>query len=242
MNFFGINFIKNLIANSDGDTDGSIAVNDPKILEKYINNEEFPFLVSFPRTGSHWLRMLMELYFDRPSLVRVFYYPERKDYLTLHTHDMDLDVYRKNIIYLYRNPIPTIYSQMMYEEDDLNDVDKIKHWADLYGRHLRKWLIEEDVSIKKTVVRYENLQKDLPNEFSKIAAHFGTTLDLGKIRSAMERVSKVEVKKKTTHDDQVVNLNSTYEANRADFISKHGDLIKTIVIERSLNLREYFKT
>ena len=32
----------------------------------------FPFLVSFPRTGSHWLRMLMELYFDKPSLTRSF--------------------------------------------------------------------------------------------------------------------------------------------------------------------------
>ena len=67
---------------------------------------------------------------------------------------MDLDIYRKNVIYLYRDPIPTIYSQMMYEKEDMNDIKRIRHWTLLYGRHLQKWLIEEKVSRVKTDGRW----------------------------------------------------------------------------------------
>ena len=60
------------------------------VVDAFVADPENTFLVSFPRTGSHWLRMLMELYFQRPSLVRVFYFNERADYMCYHTHDLDL--------------------------------------------------------------------------------------------------------------------------------------------------------
>ena len=85
---------------------------DAESIRKFEDNPDNPYLVSFPRTGSHWLRMVMERYFGRPSLVRVFYYPERNDFLTLHTHDLELDVQRRNVIYLYRDPVETVFSQM----------------------------------------------------------------------------------------------------------------------------------
>ena len=101
---------------------GSVAITSPEVLEAFTSNPESTFLVSFPRTGSHWLRLLMELYFERPSLVRVFYYPERTDYLTYHTHDLSLDVQHPRVIYLYREPVATIYSQMQYHGEDLADL------------------------------------------------------------------------------------------------------------------------
>ena len=52
----------------------SYGISDQKIWQKYTSNPEFPYLVSFPRTGSHWLRNVMELYFEKPSLTRVFLY------------------------------------------------------------------------------------------------------------------------------------------------------------------------
>jgi len=53
-----------------------VHVTDPKILDHFLKNADFPWLISFPRTGSHWLRMIMELYFEKPSLRRVFFYPD----------------------------------------------------------------------------------------------------------------------------------------------------------------------
>ncbi len=94
----------------------STTVTDPRILRRFLADLDSPVLVSFPRTGSHWLRMTMELYFERPSLVRVFYYPDRTNYLTLHTHDLPgvlpedigADIERSNVIYLYRDPVDTV--------------------------------------------------------------------------------------------------------------------------------------
>jgi len=220
---------------------GSTAVTDRRIIKDYTENPDFPFLVSFPRTGSHWLRMLMELYFERPSLVRIFYFPERKDYLCLHTHDLNLDVFRKNVIYLYRDPIPTIYSQMKYENENLNDISRIKYWTELYKRHLKKWLIEETVSEKKTIIRYECLKQDLSMEFKKIADFFGEGFDRDKVLSVAERISKVEVKNKTIHDKKVVNLAPTYARGRQIFFDKYGSYITGHLFSEEPVLENFFR-
>lgn len=230
MAFSTVRLIKDLVAQFGGREEGSVAITDKAVLAKYINDSDFPFFVSFPRTGSHWLRLMMELYFERPSLVRVFYFPERTDYMTLHTHDMDLDVYRKNILYLYRDPVPTVYSQMGYEKEDPADADRVRYWADRYAAHLNKWLLAEDVSETKTVLRYERLRDDLAGEFAKVTAHFGQPLDAERLVRAAARSSKEEVSRKTTHDPRVVNLKAEYADGRKAFAARYADLIAECVV------------
>ena len=171
-------WIPRLLVEPSDPSAGSVAIHDQPILEEFISNPDNTFLVSFSRTGSHWLRMLMELYFERPSLVRVFYYPDRRDYLTLHTHDMDLEVERRRVIYLYREPVSTIYSQLNYYKENINDHQRIAHWADLYGRHLNKWLHTENFTVQKTILRYEGLVQDMSAEFAKLTEHFGQPLEI----------------------------------------------------------------
>jgi hypothetical protein len=219
----------------------STAVAETSIIEAFVGDPANPFLVSFPRTGSHWLRMVMELYFERPSLVRVFYYPGRHDYLTLHTHDMDLDVMRQNVIYLYREPVDTIYSQMSYEKDDLEDPERIRHWSDLYGRHLEKWLYTETFTARKTVIRYDRLRDTPEPEFAKICAHFGQTLDADRLAKAMSRVTKEKVKEKTPHDPSVITLGTGYEVTRQAFRQRHAGLVWETVLEGRARLRGAFE-
>lgn len=237
MLFKSMDFIKRLIIEDAGELEGSLAITDPKVLDKYINDPSFPVLVSFPRTGSHWLRMIIELYFERPLLTRTFYFHERKDYLLLHTHDMELDVRRENVIYLYRDPVDTIYSQLNYYREDINDRERIKHWTELYGRHLSKWLHEEDFTLEKSVLTYERLKKDLTKEFKKITDHFNWPFDELKIKKASVEVTKEKVKGKTLHDRQVVALNDEYGENRELFRSEHSGF----VWQTLLSGREYLK-
>ena len=130
----------------------SFVINDQSVIEAFTKDSTNTLLISFPRTGSHWLRMLAELYFGRPSLVRVFYYPNRQDYLFLHTHDLDLSVKSSRVIYLYRAPVDTIYSQLRYYDESPNDRARVIYWADLYGRHLDKWLCSERFTTQKTIL------------------------------------------------------------------------------------------
>jgi hypothetical protein len=116
-----LNYLKIIKATPFRSSCNPSTIADQVVLRKHLEDPEFPFLVSFPRTGSHWLRMLLELYFERPLLTRTFFFPEKDNYLLLHTHDLELDVKRHNVMYIYRDPVDTIYSQIKYHKEDSKD-------------------------------------------------------------------------------------------------------------------------
>ncbi len=203
----------------------SVSINDPEVIRAFTNNPDFPYLVSFSRTGSHWLRMIMELYFEKPSLVRAFYFKDATDFTCYHTHDMDLELSRENVIYLYRNPVETIYSQLCYYKQNPDDGESRKYWTNLYARHLSKWLVHDDFTKKKAVITYEGLKSDMHAEIRKICAHFGKEFDPARLELVLPQVSKDKLKKKTKHDQQVVNLTDAYRDARNVFRNKYGNLI-----------------
>lgn len=219
--------------------DGSVSVDDPEAIKAFTDNPDFPYLVSFSRTGSHWLRMIMELYFEKPSLVRAFYFKDVSDFTCYHTHDMDLKLRRENVLYLYRNPAETVYSQLCYYKENPDDQERRQHWTNLYTRHLAKWLVHDDFTRKKTVITYEGMKSDMAHEFVKICRHFGEELDACKLDAALEKVSKAELKKKTAHDEQVVNLTEVYQKNRKAFTDRYSDLIYSEIYSSEPELQRW---
>jgi len=221
-------------------SDASFKITDKKLVSSFTDDPEFPFLVSFPRTGSHWLRLLMELYFEKPALVRAFYYKDAMDFTCYHHHDENLELSgRKNVIYLYRNPVDTVYSQMCYYNQKIDDEARIQEWSNLYGRHLKKWLVDEKSLVKKTILTYEGLNSDLHNEFSKLLAHFGETLDQERLDDVARQVSKSSLKKKTMHDKQVVNTSEAYSEQRGEFRLKYATLIFSRIYDVTTKLEEF---
>lgn len=213
---------------------------DPAEIDRFNKNPASTYLVSFPRTGSHWLRMLIELYFERPLLVRTFFFPRRRDYLLLHTHDMDLEVERQNVIYLYRDPVDTVYSLLKYHGQSTEDRAWSLHWCRLYARHLDKWLHKECFTRKKTVARYARLKEAMCEEFAKICLHFGVAFDPTRLKQAAARVSKERVAQKTRHDPNVMAASPAYEADRRLFRQKHGDCVWEAILEGRAYLRDDF--
>jgi hypothetical protein len=191
------------------------------IAVKFTTNPDFPYLVSFPRTGSHWLRMLMELYFEKPSFVRAFYYFDATDFTCYHRHDEDMKLERKNVIYLYRDPCPTIYSQMMFYNENVNDGKRVEHWAEVYGNQLNKWLFKETFTTKKTILTYEGLKKNINQEFEKLCKHLNVPFDAKKLDAVQAQVTKEKLKQKTKHDPRVLNISNEYEEKRKSFESNN---------------------
>lgn len=219
---------------------GSVMVPD-EVVARFISRPDFPWLISFPRTGSHWLRMVMELYFEKPALVRVFYYKGAKDFTCYHRHDEDLSISGvKNVLYLYRAPVDTVYSQLNYYNEDTDDAGRVGRWSTLYGRHLSKWLFDETFTEKKTVITYEGLKASMADEFTKVCAHFGQELDLPRLEAVMAKVSKEALKKKTSHDKQVVNLSDSYRRGREDFRESRGGQVLELVFSQDERLRRLF--
>lgn len=218
----------------------SIHIGDQKVINKFISNPDFPYLISFPRTGSHWLRMIMELYFETPSLVRIFYYKNADTFTCYHRHDEDLNIQRKNVLYLYRNPTDTIYSQLNYYKEAAHDIERIRYWANLYGKHLAKWLVEEIFTGEKTIVTYEGMKEDMAGEFQKICCHFSVPFNPGKLKSAVKKASPAEVKRKNPHDLQVINLSKRYKEEKENFRIKYSDFILDIICSQNQALGTIF--
>lgn len=210
-------------------------LNDKKV-EQFTSDPQFPFLVSFPRTGSHWLRNVMELYFEAPSLIRVFYYNNPKEFTCFHSHDEDLLLFRKNVIYLYREPIETIFSQMKYYNEDLNDLARIRFWSEKYGHHLNKWLFIEQQTEKKTIIKYQNLQKNFPFEFKKITSHLNRPFDQKKLNQALSEISKEKIKSLVKDDKHVVDTTPSYKKDREIFKDSYGETIYSTLLSINNNL------
>jgi hypothetical protein len=170
----------------------------------------------------------------------VFYYANRQDYLTLHTHDLDLKIERKNMIYLYRTPVDTIFSQLYYHKEPVSNSERIEYWAELYGRHLDKWLCKEAFTAKKTIVTYEGMRQDLSAEFSKVVEHFEQSLDRLRFDAVADRISKDEVKRKTDHDPQVIQVEESYVDMRSRFRAEHEEFIWDVLTTGRPHLKDYF--
>jgi FkbM family methyltransferase len=225
---------------AEGPSDGSVEITDRSVIDAFTAQPDNPFLISFPRTGSHWLRMIMELYFGRPSLVRLFYCKEATAFTCLHRHDLDLTIRRPNVIYLYREPVDTIYSQLRYHQQSLTDEERVRYWATLYGRHLAKWLVADTFTTKKTVLTYRGLQQAMHGEFKKLCAHLNAPFDEEKLLTASARVSKSEVKGKTRHDQQVIQLDAAYQENKHQFKDRYASLIWETVLAQHHDLVRWF--
>lgn len=235
----GIHLFKTIV-NRVLNPDGSVSVDNPEVIKTFTDNPDFPYLVSFSRTGSHWLRMIMELYFEKPSLSRAFYFKDATDFTCYHRHDMELELRRENVIYLYRNPVETVYSQLCYYREDPDDQERRQHWTNLYAKHLSKWLVHDDFTKKKTVITYEGMKSDMHGEIKKICEHFGQDFDPVKLNSVLVQVSKERLKEKTKHDQQVVNLTDAYQNKRDVFREKYGKSIVDDLCSTERGLEKIF--
>jgi hypothetical protein len=199
------------------------------------------YLISFPRTGSHWLRMLVEKYLQRPLLTMTYYYTDREDYLIYHTHDLALDISHSTVVYLYRDPVETIYSQMIYHQLPLDDLSWIAYWTRLYAMHLKKWLCDEGFTRRKTLIRYDRLRDNSHQEFAKIAAHFGVSFEADKYEMVFADTTRDEVaRKRSAADLRVVNMSSNYALSRQQFVDARGQLVWDLLLDEHEKLASFF--
>ena len=229
---------KKYIAEKTLGDNNSINVTDIDLIASSLANPDFPWFISFPRTGSHWLRMIMELYFEKPSLVEVYFYKDAKEFTCFHRHDTTLTfIGCRNVLYLYRDPVDTIYSQLNYDKADINDKNLILYWSELYGKHLSKWLFDETFTTKKTIISYEDMKNDMHGTFKKVCEYFNAPFDAEKLDSALKQVSKEKLKEKVGHTPQVVSLSNGYEGRREEFRGKYSAIICDIVCEQNEQLK-----
>ena len=216
---------------------------DPEIWARFLDNSENPALVSFPRTGSHWLRMLVELTTGCPSLKRQFFYYTASRFTFWHTHDDDLSFQRKRVVYLYRDPINTTFSQLQYAGADLQNRETVLKCSDQYLRHLQKWLEADSPAREKLVISYQDLAKEPEPTVEKVVKFLGMEWRAERCRDAVQRVTKEVVRLKTQlSDEKVVSIKQDYAAARNNFRKLHGPAIRQNFLQADPSLEAVFES
>lgn len=210
---------------SDSVTAGGTRIEDQRA---FLNRKMAPFLVSFPRTGSHWLRVMLESYTDRPLHTRSFLSHNNADYLLYHIHDCELTERPLNVIYLSRSPVQVIFSQLSYYDENINDKPLIENWSKSYARHLIHWLLKENFTQKKTTISYEELKANPYSQLINICHHLSLEYDHEKWKIVLAKIDKPKVKTLTAHDASAVNISYNYENKRARFFDQSANHIKDI--------------
>lgn len=223
-----------------------------QVYAEAMRDPEMTKIISYPRTGSHWLRSLMEKYFERPILPRVLYNTDRTDYLAVHDHDTTppyitpskKEAY-KRVLFLFRDPVDTVYSfyRMGYghESDHMKDI-RIGYLTREYSDFMQRW-IEEDWTEQKTYIRYEQIAGHPFREFEKITNHFGYgSVDQPKLAEARNSIPKEETRRILKEKyPGVVNTSQEYQISKDQFKEKYGPLIEDLFFHAKKDLKELFE-
>ncbi|WP_325229048.1 hypothetical protein [Schnuerera sp.] len=207
--------------------------------------DEMPVFISYPRSGSHWLNCLMELYFDAPRLRRSVTFLQgeslNKKPLWFHDHDIFsiLELKHDDVLYLYRNPVDVIFSHLKSEYNGKINEEFIDKEIKLLINHFNKYLLSNKA---KVIVKYEKLKSNDYNEFQKIIDWLtpGYDLNINKLDKINSIVKKSNIINKA-NNKQFLNkklLSDEYKYERDKFKNKYSDKINAKII--SSKLEEFF--
>ncbi len=193
-----------------------------------------PYYVGFPRSGSHWIRISLEMYTKGKSPISNFLKSKNETVQQLYkrinngefrgTHDMDLKFKTDYVLYMFRNPVDCIFSHMVYEGLSLSDSNSVNKFLDIWIKHINKWCFVETFTKKKIIISYESLIKDFDSNFLKIVKFMGLHVDKNKILDVKQKCTKSTINR-IVHDKKVINTSNNYSDDRNVFRNKHGKYI-----------------
>lgn len=175
------------------------------------------YLVSYPRAGSHWVRMILETTSGRPSAVthlihqctlvlgKVCIWP---------VHDIDFKIGAEigPFVYAFRHPREVIKSNLIYydthEETDEDLAQICGILGHEYTRHLRYYHEKLLVEPRGVSIRYEDLQAEYLPTIRRLAFQAGRFSDqkyrISEYQDALQSLTKRKSKSKTGYNERVI--------------------------------------
>jgi hypothetical protein len=200
---------------------------------KYLANPENPVLISLGRTGNHWLRFMIEVVTGRPTLRHTMLHDDSDDFLLIQDHDWNLDLVRENVIYLYRRSVvDAVYSYVSNPNGTTRDVRQILPRAGYYARHMARWILDERFTKRKTIITYEDMQRDSLSVIVKVTDHLDVKVNL----ALAALVAKVSTKERIHAASKkwspgLVPTSAAYQNSRERFRLEWGDKIRDAFIK-----------
>ena len=218
-----------------------------------IDMTEIPAVVTYPRSGTHWINGIMQVYLNgiylpydgtRPNvtsedpLVIEWGLPSPSaptEVLWYVTHDFDLKydcVHPYGVIFLFRNPIDSLYSNSSkLTKMNNNATDNL---CSKFKALINKWVLSGKA---KTVISYEEMEKTPMETMKKISKHFQKPFDQTRAEFAVRAMEKNLINSKPVpkvgkHQPAFgpVLLTNEYQNARVEYHKKHSDEIRNKII------------
>jgi len=192
-----------------------------------------PYLVGFPRSGNHYVSVCLEKYTDNRSPISNYRGLAGRSLMVyrIHagefrsTHDLNMDARFRNVVFLYRDPVDTLYSYCRYMNILPNEV-RIRQEADFWASHTMKWMFTETYSRRKVILCYDRLLADFCSEFGRLLDFFGIPKDEERMRHLQQSTPKEEIKALVDRKDgRVINVTKEYRVEKAEFVRTFGEII-----------------
>lgn len=224
---------------------------------------KYPLVVSYPRSGAHWISSVSEMYFNRPRLRKgsPSFLPDKKkrrDWMWIHDHDADLKIIRNlhkkkplanKILFLYRNPVDVIYSHLNAISKNYNTYGylfgkKFKNRDYAFSEEavmdeLSRWItyhreyFKEREGIQITYISYEAFKNPKTRN-----SEFKKICDFFEKPFSKERFEKIFEKYGNLDLDEHKKTNKElYSAEKKRFIKEWGK----IILEATKEIRKKFK-
>ena len=206
---------------------------DVIIPKEFLHNSDRAFLISFPRCGSHYLRMLCEFAFRKPTLPRVFcteFFPEVREYkpddfLFRHSHE---HIFSSRMIYLFRFPVDVVYSYLIHIGVTF-DEESVANAAREYAAHYEKIKNVDNV----LYIEYSNLLLKPFDVFDDLAAFLGCSYQDSLLAEGLRTVTREFVRNKTAegYEHPVIApvISGVIEmSKRKEFKQRYGKMILDI--------------
>jgi len=204
-----------------------------------------PYLITFPRTGSHQLMHLLELCLYCPCYPKAYYYKNAHPW-GIHKHDIDLNIndvaqsfeikHPSKIVYIARNPIDVVYSVLKFHSSDykenrwftnsgladryiINKKNAIRI-AKQYAIHKHYWLRENTCVVKYEYINNKNMDVQVA-QLETVCSFLGYDFNEDIAIEAIKFVTKNRVKSSVT-DIRVIPIDRNYDKDREDFRNQYG--------------------
>lgn len=177
-------------------------------------------LVSYPRTGSHWLRAALEAATGRPTVPLTIFGTTGVPTL-IHTHDLTCTLEADRAVYLWRrDPVAVVRSNLVYRRLPETD-DNVADLAREYRAHVTTWL--ERGARDMLVVTYESMQDDLAGTVKAVAEYVGARVV---VRGNLSHLTSPYVIRRLVADKRAVPVQGPRRrASLERFRERHGPAI-----------------
>lgn len=199
------------------------------------------YVVSYPRSGSHWLNLAMELYFGVQRRIDIsghrLHLVEEGTPLWTHTHCVRAD--GKDVIYLHRDPVDAIHGHMalVMQNTYQGSIGRMQRWV--FDGMIETFAKTNNATHCKhlnaahTVIAFDDLKEHPDRVAWKICSHFHVDCDAGRFADCLSRITVGRLAMQSMAAERGRNfkpfmLSDAYRESREQFRAEWQDRIYEI--------------